>query len=322
MAQRHTPTDLEPANPELTLTLGDGHQITVFLKGLIPFFSTARTLEAKAIDTLARAKALLPPQDAEADLDLQRFVKATTLDKKEVEAHWSVCQLASQFHRRLVAARKRAVDPLEEAGAIANNLHNRYVDAERRRVAQEQERLRREAEDQARQDRELALQRQREEADRIEAASDNLSEREQRFVDDYVRTQRAVDSARYAGYANPDKAAARLLASEKIATAIANAQKAQAIRLQADAVEAAPLEIQVEEVKPDILRAGGFDRTTWSGEVLDARAFIEAVVSGKHGIPLDVLTVNPVKINEYARSLHERLDLWPGVRARKTTKVV
>ena len=43
---------------------------------------------------------------------------------------------------------------------------------------------------------------------------------------------------------------------------------------------------------------------------------------GEHGIPLDCLQINTVKLNEYARSLHEQLDRWPGVRARKTTKVV
>jgi hypothetical protein len=89
-------------------------------------------------------------------------------------------------------------------------------------------------------------------------------------------------------------------------------------------VKEQPLNVgPVQEVKPDIARAAGaVDRTTWSAEILDEVAAVDAIIGGKHGMPRDLLMINPIKANEYARSLHKRMDLWPGMRARRKTGVV
>ena len=70
----------------------------------------------------------------------------------------------------------------------------------------------------------------------------------------------------------------------------------------------------MEVLKPS---GGSKDVTRWSGEITDEAATIEAFRSGQHGIPGDLFQINPTKLNEYARSLEARLDLWPGVRAKK-----
>ena len=60
------------------------------------------------------------------------------------------------------------------------------------------------------------------------------------------------------------------------------------------------------------------ERMTWSAEVFDEAALIDAVINWHYGVPRDVLTVNAVKLSQYARSLHERVNLWPGCRAKET----
>jgi predicted transcriptional regulator len=63
--------------------------------------------------------------------------------------------------------------------------------------------------------------------------------------------------------------------------------------------------------------------------VLDERSLMTAFLGcapedykNRFGIPADLFMVNPVKLAEYGRSLHERLDGWPGVRHTKKTRAV
>jgi hypothetical protein len=285
--------------------------IREFLRNLAGFFTTAQALEKAAIATLEQARQLAAPTTAAEDTAIQSFIQKANGDRKEVESHWTICQVVNGFHKRLTGARGRPTSALEEAAGIAQRLHNGYVEAERRRVAAEQERLRREAEAKARE--KAALDR--------EASMAGLSEREQLFVDYFVALNDARRAAHGALYRNADQAGSRLLNTPKIQAAIQAKRDAVAIRTQAAAKRELPLDVQVETVKPNIQKAtGAVDRDYHSGEVLDEAAFIAAVIGGKHGIPWDVLTVNQTKLNEYARSLQGRLNLWPGVRHNKTTK--
>jgi len=325
------PEVLERESPDLKLVATDGGTLLAFLAPpkLVEFFRTAGQLEEKALATLAAAKALKAPKDQDSDSAIQTFIKTATVDRKAVETHWSICSLFSQVHRKLTAARSRATDPLESASALAQKLHNDYADNERRKAAAEQERLRLQAEAVARAEREAEARRLEDEATVREEASAVLSEREQMFVQAYVLpfytcAGDAVEAARRAGYKNPDQAAPKLLSREKIMAAIAGTREAESIRQQAAATREKPLDVRVETVKPAIGRAtgGSFDRATHSAEVLNERLFIEAAVGGQHGIPLDCLTVNEAKLNEYARSLQERINLWPGIRHKKNTKTI
>jgi hypothetical protein len=190
-------------------------------------------------------------------------------------------------------------------------------------VAEEQERLRQEAERKAREEREAELARMEAEALAKEEASTDLSDREEAFVTRYMAIKDPERAAAFAGYKNPFQAATRLMSLPKVQTAIRERQEAIALRQQATARAAQPIEVEVEEVKANVSRGGGgYERTTWTAEVLDEPAFIRAVIEGKSGIPLDVLTVNQTVLNSYARSLQSRLDLWKGVRAVKKTVYV
>ena len=72
------------------------------------------------------------------------------------------------------------------------------------------------------------------------------------------------------------------------------------------------------ETKAQVATTG---RTTYSAIIFNADAFVAAAVTGGFGIPADCLMPNPVKLNEYARSLRERIDAWPGVRLSKKTSL-
>jgi hypothetical protein len=100
-------------------------------------------------------------------------------------------------------------------------------------------------------------------------------------------------------------------------------KRTKAGREQAAALKEAPLDVTVVDVKPDVVKAAGaVDRTTRKGEVLDAEKFIAAVFEGSLGIPRDVLCIDEVKLNQYARNMEAAVNRWPGVRVVRDTKVV
>lgn len=300
-----------------------GVHVLRFLKEMAGFFLTAGELERAAVATLEKAKALTPPQTADEDVFVQSFIKGTTADTRVAEDHWEITAVIHRFHRRMTGARSRTVDKLDEANAIGNRLHNGYTERKNREAAAEQDRIRREAEDKARRDREAELAKAEAAALAAEQSAPDLSEREARFVEELWRLVPPANAARVVGYKNPEATAEKLLALPKIQDALDAKRKAAAIREQAEAVKQQPLDVQHEEVKPDIGRApDAHDRTTHSAELLDEAALIAAVISGKFGIPWDVLTVKPAMLNTYAKSMHELVNRWPGVRYKKDTKVV
>jgi hypothetical protein len=310
-------------NVELVQSREDGSAIHGFVGGRVSFFNKAQTLERHAKSNLQTAATWPPPKTAEEDVQIQTFCKQVSAHRKAIAEHWEITSVIHRFHRRLTAARDRGIQADERAAEIANGLHNRYVEDERRKAQLEEDRRRREAEERARRDRQAELDRLEAEAVKAEEASPALSEREELFRDYIVAGLPQQDAARRAGYKDPLAASARLMGSDKIRNAITAKQQAMRARQQADAVKASPVAVETPAVRPNIERASGAsDRTTHGAEVVDAQALIEAVFEGKYGIPRDVLMVNPVKINEYGRSLHELIDRWPGVRYTKKTRVV
>lgn len=319
-----TAATLPPTEDELDAARA-ATAIGAFVKGIAQFFTTALALEQEAKQLLDTAKILTPPDTAEEDAEIQRFIKRTSAVKRDVEAHWTITATISGFHKRLTARRAVATGATEQANTIGNQLHNAYVDRERRRVAEAQERIRREAEAEAQRRRDLELKAAEEAALKAEADSPTLSSREDEFIELLMGRCRnnPIAAARSAGYKDPVASAPALLAKPKIQQALQARTQAAAIREQAAAKRDEPLRFETPNVEANIIRhPGGFDRTTWAGEILDGAATLEAWRAGKHGIPADLFQVNPVKLNEYARSLQQRLDLWPGVRAKKTTKVI
>jgi hypothetical protein len=321
-ASKGVPQVLDVLEQEVGLVLEDSTLIERFAAGAKLFFKRAGQLEVKAKGNLVEAQRLVRPKTVQDDERLQLAIKAYGADQKEALEHWDIALKVSRFHKRLVAARSRAEDPNEEAVAIATRLHNEYVDAERRRVAQENERLRREAEKRAANDRARELAEMERKAVEAELASEDLSTRELAFVTIYMRTGQARLAAHQAGYKDPEKQGPRLLGLAKILAACDAVKKAEVIREQAAAVKEQPLDVQIDEVKPNLSHAGGHDRTTKAADLFDERLFVEAVIGGRHGIPADTLGALQPKLNEYARSLGDLINRWPGVRLKKTTSLV
>lgn len=314
-----------PVSAEVQETNSDGETIIGWLRGLAPFFQKATALETAALSTLTTAKQLKAPESSPADEVIQKFVQKTTADAKAVEAHWAITGIVFRFHRRLTAKRDIATRALKEANEIGNRLHNAYTAAERRRVEEEERRQREAAEFLARQEREADLARAEQEAIEREAAIPELSEREARFAELFsAGTTLAPDAARIAGYKEWGTMAAKLLALPKIIAAVKAKQEATAIRRQAEARRAMPLDVEpLPEIKPDITRAGSaHDRTTYTAEIIDAKKFVLAALGGEYGIPAIALEPSQSGLNQCARDMGELINRFPGVRLKKVTRVI
>lgn len=301
----------------------DGGILSAFVQGVAGFLERGNGLEVEADQLLVKAQAFHTPQTAAEDGILQRFVQTAREQKKAIEAHWEITSVFFRMHKRLVSFRERGASKAEKAGTIAQQLHNAYAEAERRRVAEENDRRTREAEAEAARRRDAEAEELEAQAVQREEAAADLSERERRFVELFAfGLNTGLTAARSAGFKEPAKSASRLLGMPKIVKAIKAAQEAQALRKQSEATRARPLDVR-EPVKAEAqIEKAGSDRVTWRVVCDDERVFVEAVIGGKHGIPADCLTVNQAKLTEYARSMHELINRWPGVRAVKSTTTV
>lgn len=329
--------NLEPVGgvvvmPEESLTISDGSTIRDFLKNAGEFFGVARRIENEARLRLQTAQQLRMPTTLEADVEIQLFIKTCNGAVKAATEHWDITSLFHGFHKRLVAARKRAEEPNTEAGAIAQRLHNQYVDQEKRRAAEEEDRLRREETRKAEADRQRDLARLEEQALKAEVDSPTLSEREERFAHlIWQNFDMPATAARMCGYKDHERQAERLMAMPKIQQAIDAKKLSCGARQQAEALKSRPVETRDVRVAANV-QSIGTDRTTWGATVYDGEALLNAAIedemmrrAGKaavHGVPLDVLMVNPVVVNKHGQSMHEAIDKWPGVRHTKKTKTI
>jgi phage terminase small subunit len=302
-----------------------GGAIQTFLKGLGAFFRAAKIIEHDADTFLAVAKGWTAPTSAAEDVKLQLTIKSANADKRKAVEHWDhITSLATGFHKRMVAGRKRPVEALDQVAAIGNALHNGWTEAELRRVREEQARLEREEEARARREREQELADLEAAAVKAEEGSPELSAREQTFVDLYFSTRNGTTSATRAGFKDGMKTAARLLTMPKITKAIEAKRVALELRQKAAVVERAPLETRDVDATPaQIGKApGAHDRTTKSAEIIDASAFVEALLSGNYGIPSRTVMPDQTALNDYARSMGELINHWPGIRLKVRTGVV
>lgn len=313
-----------PESPEVALILQEQPAIVGWFNGLRQFFHTATELETDARSALAQAQTLMRPttsQQATQMADLARTYKA---GEKRIEGHWD--QITSIFHglhKRGVAKRKTGTDCYARAYEIANGHVNVFNENERRRVIEENNRLRREAEERARQDRELELQALEEQAVAAEAASADLSDREREFVRLFTSVSGSTANngpaaARVAGYKKPENESLRLLKSPKIQAAIQAVYDGRAARQQADAVRQQPVIVEHVTVQADTT---GGDRTTWSCDVYDEQATIAAALAGDPDL-IGLLAIDRVKANKLAQRDHERIDLKPGLRHIRKTRIV
>lgn len=303
--------------------------IDSFFSGLVPFFRTAAKLEDEAGAMLARARNRTAPTSAEEDEAIQKDIRAAKTHVKVITDHWTITGTFHTLHKRLVAGRGRGEKLAEDAAAINQRLHNAYVDEQEKKAREEARRRQEELDRQAEAERQRELDELEAAAVQAEAGTADLSDRESQFVSAYTSNvtgwrENPTRAAEVAGFRNPAQAAARLMASPKILQALEAARKASAIRQQAAAVKAQPvIAEQAEPVKPEVSRAAGVsDRVTWRGEIYDEAAFVQAVISGRFGIPLDVLTFKQAKVTELAQSMNDGLNRIPGARAVKNRSTV
>lgn len=315
--------DIRPENPDVALATSNGTAIAGFVQGMREFFKTATSLELAAKSRLERMQRVTLPTTKEEDDVLIAEIRGATADEKAIGDHWTITKVASRFHKLVVSGRDRGVNYASQAKTLGNSLHNRYVDAERRRVAEETERRRRAEEARQAQERAAEVARMEQAALDAEAKTEALSEREDLFVTYVVQGRPHAAAAIAAGFKDGDKAALRLLGLVKVVNAIDARRQAAEIRQQAAAVQSAPLNVQVEKVQTQFSTAG---RTSYSAEVVDPEAFMAALLDPRLrvqlGIPADIATFSQPKMNENARALKEQINRWPGVRLVTKTGVV
>lgn len=199
-----------------------------------------------------------------------------------------------------------------------------YEETERARVRLEEERQR------AEQQRIANEQREREQAEMerlalaAEGQSENLSDRERAFAQQVYMGVEPVTAAKLAGFKDPATHAARLMKVGKVTAAIDGMREAQALRDQAKAAAAKPVEIKKVEVESNLGRVSGTRTvTTWTAECTDYRTFVAAFQHGEVDFETfcDMTQPSETGGNQKARAMHENLDRIPGWRhIKKETK--
>lgn len=315
--------DLVPANEDELQVAQLGGIVLGFFKGLQKFLAAAGELEKDAKGQLEVARLLKPSSTAAEDVAIQKITIAAADRNKVVEEHWNpVTQAFYRLHKTLTGARGRAYDANEETRKIGNRLHNDFVERKAREAREEEDRRRREEEQRQQAERAREIAEAEAAAEKREAEAPNLSAREDVFVDRVFNGATPAQAAKMAGFKNAAVAGPELMERQKIVKALSAKREAASIREQAAARAQRPLDVQVEEVKPDVERAAGAkDTTRHSAEIVDAEKLIAACIQGGYGIPWDILEVKPGKVNEYAKGLKEKINLWPGVRYKKETGV-
>lgn len=249
-------------------------------------------------------------------------IKRWKEENREIEAFYSNSKkdgLVDKLYSAYTAARDMRdnhLRPRKDAIAAAEKQCGAWV-AERKRIElEEADRIRREAEarEQARRDEEA--RKAEEAALALEASSNVLSEREQRFVAFVVAQGSALapgsigTAAMRAGYKDFRNQGLRLMKSAKIQDAIANAQKAAAIRRESEAKQSAPILVEAPQVESQIGKVSGISTRTYYGcAELDGRQLIELarrVVEGS--LPAQAIQPNMPFLGEQARSLKENFE--------------
>jgi FtsZ-interacting cell division protein YlmF len=238
------------------------------------------------------------------------LAKGWKAEKRDVET-WYRDRMVTPLKKALDWARDQMNTDLslfDTAITGEDRLDTAYV-RDQQRIEQEAANERRrqaEADEQARREKEAA------EAEaaalKLEESTVVLSPREERFVFEWVKKAQgpndAVRIAKLCGYANPQQAAERLIASEKVQVAIANLLNAQAIRRESEAKQAAPVVVDVQPVESQIGKVSGTSLRTYYGVgAVDLKALIGAVLDGR--VSMDAIQPNLAFLGEQARSLKE-----------------
>lgn len=322
MATRQTTTDLQPHKADHDEIAPDVSVVAVFVSQISAFWARARVMEFRALQMWSEAQTWAPPTSQEEDARLVETVRHVKAFGREFDQAWAIKSAVHRLRMALTERHKVGAEAIERAAERGEALHAQWVETEARRVREETERRRHAAEAQAAAERARELELLETAALDAEAASLELSPRERVYVRTVVEGRPEIYAASYAGYKDPEKAVVRLRQSAKVQAAIGAARDAAAWQAEAAALKAQPL-VVTHAVVASQAATGGV--TTWSAEVVDAEAFLRAYRDPQsrqaHGIPDDAVTVNQTALNRAARDLHELINGWPGVRAKKTPRI-
>lgn len=213
----------------------------------------------------------------------REFIKGAKTLKREVEAHYEAIKKPLNAARATVLdMEKKHLAPIDAAIAIAVKLDTTWTVAEQQRQQAEADRQRIENEKAAREQREKELAAQEAAAQAAEASSPDLSAREALFVKEFTGySDRGpaglLRAARLAGYKDVHAQALRLFKLPKISAAIDAADKAAAIRKQAEAVKTQPLSVAASVVESQLGSVPGTSmRTTYGAEIVNLGLFVKA----------------------------------------------
>ena len=227
---------------------------------------------AQGVSLVAKAQGIIIRDKASHEA-CREFLKGAKALKRSIEDHYAkIKKPLNEARNTVLDMEKRHLAPVLSAIATAEKFDTEYV-REQKRIEEETARLERERlerEEQARREKEAAEAEKA--ALKLEAASEALSEREQKFVaimasqpaamDVSARMGQVLDAARRAGYKNPDMMVSRLGESKKINDAIVNAIKAARIRAEAELAAAKPILVDVPKVESQIGAVAGTRITT------------------------------------------------------------
>lgn len=222
--------------------------------------------------------------------------------------------------RAVEVMRKADKDPLVRAADIIEGKDLRWTNEQRRIEQDAADQRRREAEDLARTNREAALAAAEVDAQRLEEASDDLSDRERIFCDAIVDGLSPTKAADLADYSDPLKQGQRLMASIKIKASIVALQHAKAIRQQAAEQARKPLVVEsTPQPETQVATVAGTALKSYYGcdAVFDIARLKQAWIDGV--VPADTFTPNLVHLNAAARQLKEMFPLvYHGCTLKKT----
>lgn len=285
--------------------------------------------EAITLLTQAKGLSIVDRPSHEAALT---FIKGAKALKREIEEHYAkIKKPLNDARNTILDMEKTHLAPVNEAITVADRVTTTYVNEQRRREQEEAERVRRAAEAEERARREAEAAKAEEAALALEASSNGLSEREQKFVALWVQGYGTASAkttalcAINAGYKDGNYGE-RLLAQPKIQQAITDARRAAAIRKEAEAKQAAPIIVETAPVPSEIGSVSGTSlREYWRCESVDLKALVLAAaedIQNGGGSLLLALEPNMVYLNGQARDLKTMFErVHPYAKASKTQKV-
>lgn len=224
---------------------------------------------------------------------------------------------------------KTDIAPFEEALGIISGKVIQHENDEQARVDAENERIRLKDEKDAQEKRDLELAEQEAAALKLEESSNDMSAREQAFLDAYVTSarpevERGEIAAKIAGFKNPREAAHRLLKTEKIVVAVEAIRQAAVIRQQALVRKDMPLEVKpTQAVEKQVAKTGRAHTQTYYSceEKVDEEKLWASVLAGT--TPRSAFMVNKVALNSAADALKELFpQAYPGCALKKRQGLV